>query len=253
MRSRRREKTGEWVVGINSVLALLQSGNRRVYHILVSRERNDSNIDRIIEISDEKGFQVSNVDKIYITRETGVEKHQGIAVFAEPISHIDLDELIQIAVEDTIKPIIMLDGVEDPRNLGAIVRTAEFLGACGIIMRKVRQSPITSVAFRTAEGAFEYIPVSIVANLANALNQIKEGGVWAVSLEEDADMSLFDFDPPSPLLLIVGGEGKGVSRLLKDMCDVNIRIPASGKTSSLNASVALGITLNYINLKLNKK
>jgi len=252
MRNRRSKRAGEWVVGINSVLALLHSENRRVFHILVSRDKTDRNIDKVIEIAMEKGYQITSVDKNYLTHETGIEHNQGIAVLAEPISFISIETLIDTAVVEPSKPLIMLDGIEDPRNLGAIVRTAEFLGACGVIIRKVRQSPITPVALKSAEGAFEYTPITIVANLANTLRDVKKNGIWAVSLEEDADMSLYDFDPPSPLILVVGGEGLGVSRLLKDMCDVDVRIPTYGKTPSLNVSVALGIALYYIRMRLSK-
>ncbi|MGQ9705840.1 MAG: 23S rRNA (guanosine(2251)-2'-O)-methyltransferase RlmB [bacterium] len=246
MKNKRRYRLGEWVVGINSVLALLESKRRKVHHILVSREGSDKNIERVISLAKECGCSIQSVEKSQITRQTGIEQNQGICAFTETINFLTIDEMIDVIKSDPTKPIIMLDGIQDPRNLGAVIRTADCLGACGIVMRKVRQSPITAIAVKSAEGAFEYISITVVSNLAYALKEFKESGIWAISLEEDAETSLYDFDPPDPLVLIIGGEGKGVSRLLKDLCDFSVQIPMVREGQSLNVSVALGIALYHV-------
>ncbi len=245
-RARRGERRRDWVVGVNSVLAVLESGSRKAYKLLISRGEKDRNTENIIKVAEGMGIQVDYTDRRYIEEQTGTYPHQGIALLVERFRFTDIETIVEISKRDK-SPIVVLDGVEDPRNLGAIIRTSEAIGASGLIIRKARQSPITTVVAKSAEGALEYLPISQVPNLAGALRKMKDEGIWAVCLEEDASDDIRDVDIPSPFILIAGSEGRGVSRLLYELSDFSVRIPITGRTPSLNVNVAVGIALFYLN------
>jgi 23S rRNA (guanosine2251-2'-O)-methyltransferase len=171
------------------------------------------------------------------------EVHQGVVAMALPLRVADFDEML--AVKDAF--LVAIDGVTDPRNLGAILRSAETAGATGIVLPRHRSARITPVVAKAAAGAIEYLPIALVGGIPAAIQLAARAGCWSVGLDEGGDRSLFDLDlADQPIVLVLGSEGKGLARLTRDRCDVLVRIPMHGHLSSLNVSAAATLACHEV-------
>lgn len=172
--------------------------------------------------------------------------HQGIMAYCKPFEYLDLNELIRRSKNVKVPIIIILDGIEDPHNMGAIMRSADVFNATGIIISKHNQVPLNATVAKTSAGAINYIPVSLVNNLNQAIDKLKENGFWIVSTDGSATINYQDLKYDFPVGLVIGSEGNGVSKLVLKNSDYVVKIPQFGHVNSLNASVAAGILLARI-------
>ena len=168
-------------------------------------------------------------------------RNQGIVASMKPFEYSDLEEVLSKAKEDPL--IVLLDGVEDVRNIGAIVRTAECAGVSAVLLPKHKSAPVTAAAIKTAAGAFSYLPVCEIGNIRQTLEHLKEKGFWVVGADMEGELLYYESNLKGPLVIVMGAEGKGISLLTKKMCDFLVRIPMRGKVSSLNVSVAAALLI----------
>lgn len=240
---RRPPRESRHVAGINPVRELLRAG-ASITEILVDRERSRS--DAFVELIDLAGdaqVPVRTVDRTDIDELAEGLVHQGVLAVAPPFVYADLDDLL---TGDRDHPVLLvaLDGVTDPHNLGSIARTAEAVGADGMLIPSRRAAIVTAVAEKAASGAFAHLPVAMVTNLVRALDQARDAGCWIVGLDADADTQIADCNLlTEPLVLVVGSEGEGLAHLSQVHCDQLVSLPMRGRVASLNASVAAGIAL----------
>jgi 23S rRNA (guanosine2251-2'-O)-methyltransferase len=228
------------LTGIHAVREALSSG-RALERILVARGRRGDRIEELIRLARERGVPVRFEDRPQLDRLSGRDDHQGVVALAAAKRAASLDDLIAAAGPDSL--LVLLDGIEDPRNLGAIVRSALAAGAAGAVVVERRAAGLTDTASRAAAGALEHLPVARVTNLARAMEELKEAGWWLVGLDENAEKLHTDQDLKGKLALVLGGEGKGLHELVRKRCDFLVRIPTVGPVRSLNVSVAAGVVL----------
>ena len=225
--------------GRNSVAESLRAG--QVKKIFVKAGKKDGRLEELVHQAAESGITVTEVEEDALSEMTGGIRHQGIAAALRPYEYADLDTVLaEVKEENPI--LILLDGIEDVRNLGAIVRSAECGGAVAVLLPKHKSSPVTAAAMKTAAGAFAYLPVCQTGNIRQTLESLKKRGFWVVAADMDGDV-LYDSDLKRPLVIVMGAEGKGISPLTKKICDFSVRIPMKGKVSSLNVSVAAALIL----------
>jgi len=237
----------DFIWGKHSVYAALQS-NRPINRIWCTSEIKSSEKFFIMlkEIKN-KGVLVEEVSWSRISQITRGAVHQGIALQVSYTQTIPLDKLISLSKENKTSPILIcLDGITDPHNVGAIIRTSEAFGCMGIILPQRRSAGITGTVAKVAAGALEHIPVTRVVNLNRTLQTLKNEGFLVVGLSEKANNTLSKFNENSPTVIVVGSESKGISIITQKYCDYLLKIPLKGKTSSLNASVAASIFINHI-------
>jgi 23S rRNA (guanosine2251-2'-O)-methyltransferase len=229
------------LIGVNPVLEALRSG-RPVRRLLVSEQRrSDREIRKILELAGSGGVEVRIIGRDALDREAPDSVHQGVVALVSAREYATLDDVLDIPVRSGQCPFfLILDGVEDPRNLGAIVRTAEVAGVHGVIIPERRAAGLTETVAKTAAGALEYVPVAKVTNLSQTIDVIKKSGTWVIGAEAGAQRSFWDADFSAPVALVLGGEDKGVRRLVREHCDYLVSLPVSGKINSLNVSVAAG-------------
>ena len=186
------------------------------------------------------------VSSIELTNKTKVDKHQGVVAFVKPYEYIDLNEIIRRSKSVDVPIVLILDGINDPHNLGAILRSCDVFGVSGIIIGKHNQVPLNATVAKTSAGAINFVPVALVNNINNALEKLKENGFWVVSTDGSALTHYQDLKYDFPVALVVGSEGEGVSRLILKNSDYIVKIPQYGHVNSLNASVAAAILLSRI-------
>lgn len=237
------EKINENVIcGRNSVLEVLRSGRETDCILMAKGDRNGSLL-KIVAMAGEMGIPVKEVSAKKLDFVCGTNSHQGVCACLAFADYCSVDDIFKNAESKNQSPfIIICDGIEDPHNLGAIIRTAETAGAHGVIIPKRRSASLTAVVAKTACGALEYVPVARVSNLNSTIDDLKKRGVWIYA----ADMDGEDYRKPDfsgAKALVVGSEGNGVSRLVREKCDFIVSLPMRGKISSLNASVAAGILM----------
>ena len=235
----------ELIAGRNAVMEAVKSG-RAIDTLLVARGERNGSAGKIIALCRENGVVIKEVDRKKLDYVCGHSSHQGIAAYAAVHEYAELEDIFALAEQRGEQPfIIICDGIEDPHNLGAIIRTAEAAGAHGIVIPKRRSASLTWAVGKAAAGAVEYIPVARVGSLSAAIDKLKQKNVWIYSADMDGK-AWCDTDFSSAAALVVGSEGNGVSRLIKEKCDFLIRLPMVGKITSLNASVAGGIFMYEI-------
>ncbi|MDD4564950.1 MAG: 23S rRNA (guanosine(2251)-2'-O)-methyltransferase RlmB [Eubacteriales bacterium] len=233
------------IIGRNPVLEALKS-SREIEKLIIGKDTEGS-IRKIIGIAKEKGVPWQYADKSALDRISGGKAHQGVIAYVSAYTYCHVEDIIeraQIRNEDPF--IIILDGIEDPHNLGAILRTAEGAGAHGVIIPKRRAVGITDVVAKAASGAVEYVPVAKVSNIAQTVDKLKETGIWVGA----CDMDGIEYDHANmkgSIALVIGAEGYGISRLVKEKCDFSVSIPMSGNISSLNASNSAAILMYEVN------
>lgn len=232
------------IEGRNPVLEALRSG-RLVHRIMMSKDvEHNPAITEILEISRKKRVPVENVHFDVIRSRAKTSAPQGIIAFVAPKTYISLERLIGDAKENTPTPLfVMLDGLEDPHNLGAILRTADAAGVNGVIIPERRSVQLTDTVAKVSVGAIEYVPVARVGNLNNAIKMLKDEGFWVIGVDGEGKTPYTSIDYKPPTTIVIGGEGKGVSRLVKENCHEVVRIPMLGQISSLNASVAAAVIM----------
>ncbi len=236
------EKNNDLIIGRNAVLEALKS-ERAIDTLLVARGDRGGSIGKIIGECREKGVVVKEVDKKKLDFMCGGSSHQGIAAYAAAHEYADVDDIFAAAQAKGEKPfIIVCDEVEDPHNLGAIIRSADAAGAHGVIIPKRRNATLNYIVGKTSAGAVEYVPVARVPNLPTLLDELKERGVWVYGADMDGQ-NWCDTDFTGGVALVIGSEGKGLGRLVKEKCDFIVSLPMKGKVNSLNASVAAGILM----------
>lgn len=233
----------EILYGVNPVREALR-GNRRAFELFVQTSGSDQRIAKLAALAEEKGLPVRRRERTDLERLAGNPHHQGVVLRVAPFSYTDLhDFLTGRAGEAAPLFLLMLDNIQDPHNLGALIRSAACAGAQAVIIPKDRACGITPVVEKSSAGAVETIAVIQVTNLAQALEQLKKAGCWVYGLAGEADNDMYRTDLRGNLVLVIGSEGEGLRPLVRKQCDGLVAIPQYGGVSSLNASVAGGIVL----------
>lgn len=236
------DKKPDLLIGRNAVSEALKA-ERAIDSLLVARGDRSGSIGKIIYECRERGIVVKEVDRRKLDLMCGDGNHQGIAAYVAVHEYADVEDIFRAAEEKGEKPfIIVCDEVEDPHNLGAIIRTADAAGAHGVIIPKRRNASLSYAVGKTSAGAVEYVPVARVPNLPAALDELKERGVWVYGADMDGQ-KWCDTDFDGAVALVIGSEGKGLGRLVKEKCDFIVSLPMKGSVNSLNASVAAGILM----------
>lgn len=230
------------IEGKNPVLEALKSG-RTVEKLLIARGNTEGSIREIISRAKENKIVIQEVDRKRLDEISQSGAHQGVVAYVTPYSYVEVEDILARAREKGEEPfLIILDEITDPHNLGAIIRSAECCGAHGVIIPKRRSVGLTPAAIKASAGAVEYLPVAKVTNLANLLDKLKEHGIWVAG----ADLDGQDYTKQNlkgPIAVVIGSEGRGMGRLIKEKCDFIVKIPLKGSIESLNASVAAGILM----------
>jgi 23S rRNA (guanosine2251-2'-O)-methyltransferase len=229
-----------WLTGFHAVEEALAAG-RALDRIIVARGRHGDRIEAVVRLAKSRGVPVRFEDRLQVDRLAGTREHQGIAALAAAKPAVELDDLLQNKTGHDL--LVLLDGIEDPHNLGAIVRTALAAGASGVVIPERRAAGLTDTVERSAAGALAHLPVARVKNLVRAMEEMKEAGYWLVGLDERAEKSYTELDYKSSTGIVLGGEGEGLHELTRKRCDFLVSIPTSGPVCSLNVSVAAGVVL----------
>ncbi len=236
----------EKLAGINSVMEALK-GRRKIEKIMVQEGRQGKRIGELMNLAEKKGVYVQTVEKTRLDKLYTIGNHQGIIAMADAYPYSTLEEALEhAALRNEMPFIIMLDGIEDPRNFGAIVRTAESAGVHGIIIPRHNSVQVNEVVSKASAGAVEYMHIIQESNLVNVIKLLKGQGMWIIGADMEAKDNYFEASIPTPSVLVVGGEGKGLRRLVKENCDLLLKIPMKGKLGSLNASVAAALFIYEI-------
>ncbi|MED3763533.1 23S rRNA (guanosine(2251)-2'-O)-methyltransferase RlmB [Ureibacillus terrenus] len=234
--------SGELIAGRNPVLEALRSG-REINKIWIGEGVNKSGIKEVLDLARKRGVLVQYVPKKKIDQLTDAN-HQGIVASVAAYEYAELDDLFEVAKERNEDPFfVILDELEDPHNLGSILRTADAIGVHGIIIPKRRSVGLTATVAKASTGAIEHVPVCRVNNLAQTVDELKERGLWIAGTDAKGSIDYRKMDAALPLAIIIGSEGKGMSRLLKEKCDFLYYLPMVGHVNSLNASVAAALLM----------
>ena len=236
-------KERELIYGLHAVTALLEGGGT-VHSLWMLDSRHDDRLTRVAELAQKAGVKVLRVPRNELYRLTHDARHQGVAAEAEGAELRDEGGLMPLLDRLDVPPfLLVLDGVQDPHNLGACLRSANAAGVHAVIAPKDRSAGLTAVARKVASGAAEMTPFFQVTNLARTLRELKDRNIWFVGLAGEADQSIYDLDLKGPIAIVMGAEGDGMRRLTKEHCDFLAKIPMAGSVESLNVSVATGVSL----------
>ena len=237
-----REKLPEHLLtGRNPVIEALKSG-REIEKILILTGAEGS-VKKIEGMAREQKIEIQYVQRSALDRLTDGAAHQGVAAFVSEFHYCEPEDLLAAAEAKGEEPfLLLLDGMEDPHNLGAIIRTADAAGAHGVIIPKRRAAAVTPTAEKAAAGAAEYVPVARVTNIARTIDELKERGIWIAAADMDGT-EVWQSDLTGPIALVIGGEGSGISRLVREKCDYIVSFPMLGKINSLNASNAAALLM----------
>jgi len=229
-----------WISGVNPVREALRGGQIAAHQLVLSRS--DSRGQEIEELAAKRGIPVARSDRNRLKELAGHEHHQGVVLRISEFPYSELEIMLEKPLVDR-EPLIILDGIQDPQNLGAILRSACFLGVKGVLIPKDRSARVSGSAIKTAAGATAYVPVALVTNVARTLKQLKSAGYWVAGLEVRGDKNLYEPDLTVPLCLVIGNEQKGIRPLVRSECDLVVQIPAIGPLDSLNAASAATVAL----------
>jgi 23S rRNA (guanosine2251-2'-O)-methyltransferase len=227
------------VYGFHPVLEALRAGRARLLRV---GTRRDARVNEAIRLAASRGVTVERVDGRMLDRQAGGAAHQGIVAVVEARQDWSVADLVA-AAHGHAPLLIVLDGVEDPHNFGAILRSADAVGADGVVRQTRRAAPSGAVAAKASAGAAAHVRLATVVNIARALEELRDAGVWTVGLAGDAPLRYDEVDLTLPTALVVGAEGSGLRRLVRERCDVVVSIPMQGHVTSLNVSVATGVVL----------
>ena len=243
-----RELPDDVLVGRNAVTEALKSG-RGINKLWIASGDREGSVAEIAALAKERGIVVQYVERAKIESLAGGHRHQGVLAYVAPVPYAELDDILKAAEEKGEAPfLVLLDELEDPHNLGALLRTADATGVHGILIPKRRSVSLNATVAKTSAGAVEYVPVARIGNIAQTLKKLKEKGFWVAGADMDGEKAYYEADLTGPLVLVVGSEGRGMSRLTKDACDFIVSMPMVGRINSLNASVA-GSILMYESMR----
>ncbi|MBX7062327.1 MAG: 23S rRNA (guanosine(2251)-2'-O)-methyltransferase RlmB [Pyrinomonadaceae bacterium] len=241
-RSERQQRSDNIQFGVSPVLEALRADPRRVDRVMIAQGAKENRLSKVIDLCRANSIPFTRVAREalakYADRGANV---QGVLAFVSPAQYSDVDEVLENAGDTPL--IVVLDGVEDPRNFGAIIRTAECAGVDGIVIPDRRSVGLTDIVAKASAGAIEHLNVAKTQNLNRFIEDLKKRDIWVVGTSVDASMSYDEWDWTRPSALILGGEGRGLHRLVAENCDVLVKIPMYGKIDSLNVSVASGVIL----------
>jgi 23S rRNA (guanosine2251-2'-O)-methyltransferase len=231
----------EQIEGRNPVLEALRAGHPLIKIYLLKNEGSGP-IRTIIDAARHKRVPISYIDSLALNKMAVTRNHQGVIAIAAEWKYATLDRILQRAAAKDEPPfLVLLDGVEDPQNLGSIIRTAEAAGVHGLIIPERRAVGLTAAVSRASAGAVEHLPVARVTNLTRTIQELKNAGLWFTGIEMNGETELYEADLKGSIGLVLGGEGRGISRLVAETCDQIVRLPMWGRVNSLNVSVASGI------------
>ena len=231
------------IEGRNSVLELLESG-KDVNKIFVTRGEKHGSINKILGIAKERKIIVVEKDKKQMDEMAQEENYQGVIAIVPPFEYVEISDILEVAKERNEDPfVIVLDGIEDPHNLGSIIRTAETAGVHGVIIPKRRAASVNSTVNKASAGAVEHMKIARVTNISDAIEELKQAGLWVCGTAVDTNKYYYNQDLTGPLAIVIGNEGKGIGEKVKKNCDFLVKIPMKGKVQSLNASVSTGIVV----------
>ena len=231
------------IEGRNAVLELLESG-RDINKIYVSEGEKYGSINKIIAKAKERKIIINEISRAKLNQMAQTENNQGVIAVVPPFNYCEVEDILEEAKRKNTKPfILILDGIEDPHNLGSIIRTAETASVDGIIIPKRRAAGVNSTVAKVSAGAVEYMKIARVNNITDTINYLKENDVWICGTDMNTDKYYYDEDFTGGIAIVIGSEGFGISRLVKENCDFLVKIPMKGKITSLNASVSAGIIM----------
>ena len=231
------------VEGRNAVLELLES-DRDINKIFISDGEKHGSINKIIAIAKERKVIINEISKAKLNQMAQTENNQGVIAVVPPFNYCEIEDILDVAKERNENPfILILDGIEDPHNLGSIIRTAETAGIHGIIIPKRRAVAVNSTVAKVSAGAVEYMKIARVNNINDTIKYLKENDIWICGTDMNTDKFYYDEDYRGGIALVIGSEGFGMSRLVKENCDFLVKIPMKGNITSLNASVSAGIVM----------
>ena len=234
----------EVLYGLHPVEEALRAGSGRMDRVSIARERSDRKLEQIAALARQAGVRVAIESRDSLTRAAKTDEHQGVVAFLRDRQFLTLEDLLQPAKDGHRRFFLALDGIEDPHNLGALLRTADGAGVDGVLLPERRSAPITATVAKTSAGASEHVRIARVTNLVRSLEQMKKANIWVVGLDERGTPDYTDFDFASTdCCLVLGREGAGLHDLVKKTCDHLLRIPMSGQVSSLNVSVAGAVVM----------
>lgn len=242
------------VEGRNAVIELLESG-RDINKIFISNGEKHGSINKIITMAKQRKVLVTEVSKTKLKEMAKTENYQGVIAIVPPFEYCDVDDILEESKKRNEDPfIVILDGIEDPHNLGSIIRTSETAGVHGIIIPKRRAASVNSTVAKVSAGAVEYMKIARVNNLTETIKYLKDKGIWICGTDISTDTYYDKQDFTGPIAIIIGSEGFGMSRLVKENCDFLVKIPMKGNITSLNASVSAGIVIyEAVKQKKNKE
>lgn len=235
--------SGEYIMGANAVVAALRAGRRRIFELYILPQAKSTVLREAENSASEKGVPVIAKSREELTEICNSSNHQGIVARAEPFPYIGLKELLDSSAKKPRSPLLILEGIEDPQNLGAILRSSLAFGSGGVILRRRRAASLSPTALKTAAGAAEYLSICQVANINQTIDRVKKAGFWVVGLSANTSESILDFKSAYPIALVLGSEGKGLPPLVERNCDSLLKIPICEPTESLNVSVAAAVAL----------
>jgi 23S rRNA (guanosine2251-2'-O)-methyltransferase len=231
-----------WIYGVHPVVEALRSGRRRILRVIVASGRADAPLKALFEAAGAAGLNVERRPAKDLERMAGASAaHQGVAALAAPSARVTADEILSSAGRPQL--LVVLDSVEDPRNLGAVIRSAAAAGVGGLFLPQHRATGLTPACLKAASGAAESLPIARVGNIVTFLKRLKEQGIWVAGVDAAGVTPWSEFDMTVPLALVLGGEGRGLRRLARETCDVLLSIPLEAGVESLNLSVAAGVVL----------
>ena len=234
----------EVLYGLHPVEEALKAGRRRFDHVLVARERHDDRLARLVSDCREVGVRVRQEAREHLTQLAGTASHQGVVALVRPQENLAIEDLFEAPSKSKAARLVLaLDGVEDPQNLGALLRVADGAGVDGIVLTERRSAPLSPVAVKASAGATEHLRIARVVNLVRALEDLKRQNLWIIGLDERGETDYDQFDLTGNCVLVLGREGAGLHDLVRRTCDHLLRIPMAGGVSSLNVSAAGAVVL----------
>ena len=237
------QRLSDQIEGRNSVLELLES-DRDLNKILIAKGERHGSINKIITLAKQRKIVIAEVERQKLNAISKTDNHQGVIAIVPPFNYASVDDILNVAKQKGEDPfILILDGIEDPHNLGSIIRTAETAGVHGVIIPKRRAASVNATVSKVSSGAVEHVKIARVNNLNETIKYLKEQGLWICGTDGEAKTYYYNQDLKGPIAIVIGSEGFGMNKLIKENCDFLVKIPMKGKITSLNASVSAGIVI----------
>ena len=243
MKNTDNQSLSDQIEGRNSVLELLES-ERDINKILIAKGERHGSINKIITIAKQRKIVIAEVERQKLNAISETNNHQGVIAIVPPFNYVEVEDILDEAKAKKEDPfVLILDGIEDPHNLGSIIRTAETAGVHGVIIPKRRAASVNATVSKSSAGAVEHVKIARVNNINETIKYLKEEGLWICGTDGDAKDYYYNQNLKGPMAIVIGSEGFGMSRLVKENCDFLVKIPMKGKITSLNASVSAGIVI----------